>query len=205
MTEEQLSIARSILEDYKRFSDVAAHMGWAETDHKCIEVIADKNRNLRCAFFYIGFEKGYVSQYFEAAFVQMMLTMLSLYEEWDPDKTWGEKYTSPEDRTECFVNGEDSIYGDYLKFKEVCLDEMTMEELYESLTKYAICVYDHQNNTHTCHDAQLPDDAKAMLSYFDDAKIYSIGCESWVHTASWDWVALKGDVFLYVHYFEGWG
>lgn len=200
MTGGQLAIARRILENYEVFSDIAAHMGWAEMKTKYHEVMIDYDSNLQYAFIHVEFDWDYVRESFAAAFAQMMLTQLSLYEEWDPDKEWGKEHTGPEDRMSCFINGRKMLYGHYLDFEKVWLTERSMDELIDRLCTNVL--YDWE--TKAPRDCELPREAWDILSFFKDAVIYDVGCETSVHTAAWNWVALKDGAFLYVRYFEGW-
>ena len=200
MTDEQLAIARRVLENYEVFSDIAANMGWAKMKTKYHEVMIDHDSNLQYAFIHVEFDKSYVQEHFAAAFAQMMLTQLSLYEEWDPDKEWGREHTTPEDRMSCFVNGRKMLYGQYLDFVKIWLTERTMDQLIDRLCTNVL----HDWKTKTCYNCELPQEALDILSFFKDAIIYDVGCETCVHTAAWNWLALKDSAFLYVRYFEGW-
>lgn len=195
MTDEQLAIIRSFLEDFEKLADIASEMSWAKTDTKHIELripyssfITDPSIDITT----IRFEKGFVSEHFAESVSQVMIAATTLNEGCDADKEWQDD----ELRRDMLKNYWGIAVWDSLEYKEISLTEESIDEM----TRY-ICentAYDSQLKKQ--RDYELPPDAQAMLSFFHDVKLYNIGEEPHIGYGGGNWIALKDDTFLWVRY-----
>lgn len=193
MTEEQLAIIRSILEDYKKLANIASDMCWAKTETKWVET--DRmDLNAIASFISLRFEKGYVPEHFPEAVTQAMIASVTLSNECDADKEWQDD----EQRRDKLNNYWGVPVWDFLEYKKVELIEVTFDYMKNYICENA--AYDYE--LHKSGDYELPPEALSMLSDFDDVKLYEIGESlfSGCCVSGKSWIALKDDTFLWVEY-----
>lgn len=121
-----------------------------------------------------------------------MFAAVTLNEGWDADKEWQDDDL----RRDMLKNYWGIPVWDSLEYNEI---ELT-EESIEDMLRY-VCddtAYDIELKKHKNYD--LPSDALAMLSYFQNVKLYSIGEERNIGYGGRNWIALKDDTFLWVRY-----
>lgn len=192
MTEEQLAVFRSLLEDYDKLADIASNMHWAKTKTKHMDFSIPHSLNESFCISVIGFEKGYVREHFTEAAAQVMMAATTLYETFDADKEWQDD----EERRDKLTTYWGAPVWEYLEYKKLELEEWSFDEM----TRY-FCVngiYDHE--IHRSKDYELTPEAQEALAYFHDVKLYCVGEEVYSGDGGRSWTALKNDTFLWVKY-----
>lgn len=198
MTEEQKRRICEILSDYDRFAELASNNEWIETKYECIRCAINKEDNHWVEFITVDFDKGFVSEHFDEAVVAMMIMFISLAEDWSQPDGW--KDMTVQERFESFTRAR-YLYENYVGSPEVWTmdSEMDSDEFEEAV--FTCC----NNYDRSYIEPKILPEAKPVLERFCSGEHYwvgnGVGSGGGLHT---DWIAMKGDSFLYVYYYAGW-
>ena len=140
MTEEQLSLMRSLLEDFDKLANIAIDMNWMKTDTKHIMLRIPIRLNglslVTDPFLSISsfeFEKCFVHEHFAEAVTQVLMAAVTLDEGCDADEEWQDN----EQRCDKLKTYWGIPVWHYLEYEKV---EMT-EDSIEEMTKYIAAIW----------------------------------------------------------------
>ena len=192
MRDTYRAILEELLLHYEQFSALAAALEWQHADNFCMETALDAQRNLHLNVYTVAFPPGYVQTHFTEAFVQMLLTVIAMQEEWDPAAVWGSSTAEARRR---FLN--DELHTQHLLFSGR-LRDMEPAEFAEHVFTCAI------GCERKWVSERLDDAAKAMIDRFSGGWHLAVGALSRCTPCESNWLAMQGDEFLFVTYYEGW-
>ena len=188
MRKEYITQLQSIINNYEKYKEIAVPLKWAETQTSYCDA-SRYGHEIYLGLYTVRFEEGYLQSHFSEAFVQMMLTMLSYSEEWEPDR-WA--HFTPEERLNSLVKGEE-FYREYLCFEKLRLELITthLGDLIKTELPY-----------NTVEEAEDPDaflEAHRIATEYSDSEVIWIGgyigdgC-----TPDENWLAIQDDTFMFV-------
>lgn len=188
MRKEYLTQLHNIINHYDRYKEIAVPLKWAETQSSSCDA-SHYGYELYFRLYTVRFKEGYLQAHFSEAFVQMMLTMLSYSEEWEPDR-WA--HLTPEERLASLVKGEE-FYREYLCFEKLRLEPITtpLGDLIRS-----------ELPDKTLEEAEDPDaflEAQRIATEYSQSEVIWLGgyigdgC-----TPDENWLAIQDDTFIFV-------
>lgn len=129
MKESYYENIKSIVNNYDKYSEIAANLDW----QKAMTAWHSVSHSECSVSIYINkYSAGYIQNNFERAFVQMILTIMGINEEWDEDY-W--ELMPVEERRECLDIAVD-FYKPYVCFDRICMQVMSSEEVKKDILSW---------------------------------------------------------------------
>ena len=188
MRKEYITHLQSIINNYEKYKEIAVPLKWAETQASYYDASCYREE-MYLRLYVVRFCEGYLNSHFPEAFVQMMLTVISCSEEWEPER-WA--HLTPEERLGSLVTGE-KFYREYLCFEKLRLEPVTTP-LGDLIRTELPCK--------TLEEAEDPDaylEALRIASEFSQSEVIWVGgyigdgC-----TPDENWLAIQDDTFIFV-------
>lgn len=190
MKEAYLTHLRSIINHYEKYKEIAVPLQWAEAQASYCDASCYREEwYLR--LYVMRFSEGWLQAHFPEAFVQMMLTMITCSEEWEPDH-WAN--LTPEERLQYMVKSE-AFFREYLCFEKLRLDPIPIP-CGEVIRSMLPCKTPEQ-----AEDPGAFSEAQRIASEFADSDVIWLGgyigdgC-----TPDENWLAIQDDTFIFVAY-----